>query len=528
MNKWRIAGLSVLVVVAGWLAWRSFMPAEPPPAPTPPPPPREVFHATKPLHVIVAGAANPNPGSSAGPGALPNEWLERELRFVLTRGKMRIASSDAQAGKTAFTLRIELPEPQKSTNARITLLAPDGVTEKQIDAPLELKDRLATVQSLTSYLPKFLGAATTTADWGALVGTADAAAYEGFLVGSSALLDSTARGFIQPAHTRDLARSVEQLEALTRKYPTFARAQGLLSLAYLSLGGKDQASLTQIADGTAKRALALDDELADAHSAMGLARLRRGEWIAARERFEAALAIDVNAVPALEGLGCLLAETGQMKAALPVAAHAILMQPGNVGARECLVYARLASSTSTAAPLVDAVDAGADAGASTDLAVVRVEALSAMLAGDLNTAERLLTAAAGTDSTWVKSLLNAASNKKAIPEALRAITLAASDGQIDAATEVLCGAALRQADFVFNRMSRLEKQNEAVPLRILWLPQTTFLRQNRRFEQLATAVDLGSYWQEQGRADVCEAEPQVYGCNLRPSSIKQKAARQRD
>jgi tetratricopeptide (TPR) repeat protein len=439
---------------------------------------------------------------------------------------MRIASNDAQAAKTAFTLRIELPEPQKSTNARIILLAPDGVTEKQIDAPLELKDRLATVQSLTSYLPKFLGAATATPDWGSLVGTAEAAAYEGFLVASSALLDSTARGFTQPAHTRELARSVEQLETLTRKYPTFARAEGLLALAYLSLGGKDLASLTQIADGTAKRALALDDDLADAHSAMGLARLRRGEWIAARERFEAALAIDVNATPALEGLGCLLAETGQMNAALPVAAHAILMQPGNVGARECLVYARLASSTSTAAPHVDA-DAGADAGASTDLAVVRVEALSAMLAGDLNTAERLLTAA-GADSTWVKSLLNAASNKKAIPEALRAITLAASDGQIDAATEVLCGAALRQADFVFNRMSRLEKQSEAVPLRILWLPQTTFLRQNRRFEQLATAVDLSSYWQEQGRADICEAEPQVYGCNLRPSSVKQKSTRQRD
>jgi len=528
MNKWRIAGLTLLVVGASWFAWRSFMPTEPPPAPTPPPPPREVFHATKPLHIVVVGASNPSPGPNAGPGApsnaLPNEWLERELRFVLARGKMRIASSAAQAAKTAFTLRIELPGPQNPTNARITLLAPDGVTEKQIDAPLELKDRLATVQSLTSYLPKFLGAATTTADWGALVGTAEAAAYEGFLLGSSALLDSTARGFTQPAHTRDLARSVEQLEALTRKYPTFARAQGLLSLAYLSLGGKDQASLTQIADGAAKRALALDDDLADAHSAMGLARLRRGEWIAARERFEAALAIDVNAVPALEGLGCLLAETGQMNAALPVAAHAILMQPGNVGARECLVYARLASPTST--PTV--VDAGADAGASSDLAVVRVEALSAMLAGDLNTAERLLTSAAGADRTWVKSLLNAASNKKAIPEALRAITLAASDGQIDAATEVLCGAALRQADFVFNRMSRLEKQNEAVPLRVLWLPQTAFLRQHRRFEQLATAVDLGSYWQEQGRADVCETEPQVYGCNLRPSSVKQKSARQRD
>jgi tetratricopeptide (TPR) repeat protein len=510
MNKWRIAGLSVLVVVAGWLAWRSFTPAEPPPAPSPPMPPREVFHASKPLHVVVDGA----------PG--PNEWLEHELRFVLARGKMRIAPTGSGSAKAAFTLRVELPaelsNTQKSpasTSARLSLIAPDGVTERQVDAPLESKDRLTTMQSLVSYLPKFLGAATassaaTAQDWGALVGTADAEAYEGFLVGSSALLDSTARGFTQPTHDRSLARGVERLEALTRKFPTFARAQGLLAIAYLGLGGTDQASLTQIADGTAKRALALDDQLADAHSAMGLARMRRGEWIPARERFEAALAIDVNSVPALEGLACLLTETGQMAAALPVAEHALLMQPANIGARECLAYARLASSN----PAMDS---------SKDIAVVRVTALAAILSGDLASAEHALTAATGSDNSWLQPLVRAVNDKKAIPEALRAITLAASDGQIDATTEVLCGAALRQSDFVFNRMSRLQKQNQAVPLRILWLPQTAFLRQNRRFEQLVTAVDLGSYWQEQGRADLCESEPQVYGCNLRPSAGNQKA-----
>jgi tetratricopeptide (TPR) repeat protein len=373
------------------------------------------------------------------------------------------------------------------------------------------------VQSLTSYLPKFLGAATAAPDWGALVGTTEPEAYESFLAGSSALLDSTARGFTQPAHSRALARSVEQLEALTRKFPGFARAQGLLAIAYLGLGGADQASLTQIADTTAKRALALDEELADAHSAMGLARLRRGEWIAARERFQAALGIDANALPALEGLACLLTETGQMTAALPIAEHAIAMQPGNIGARECLTYARIASSASGVA--ASRSDATSD-----DLAVARIDALSALLAGDLPTAERLLTGAAGADNTWIKPLIRAANSRAAIPEALRAITLAASDRQIDAATEVMCGAALREADFVFNRMSRLQKQREAVPLRILWLPQTAFLRQHRRFEQIVTAVDLGSYWQEQGRPDICEKEPQVYGCTLRPPAAKQKPA----
>jgi len=507
MNKWRIAGLIVLVVLAGWLAVRSWTPAPPPPVKTQPPPVREVFHASKPLHVVIE--------SAAGPAA--NEWLERELRFVLTRGKMRIAPLGAASspGEVAiFTLRIEFPDRQQSSTARLSLLAPDGVMERQTDAPLNLENRLSTVQSLASYLPKFLGAATATADWGSLVGTTEAEAYEGFLAGSSALLDSTSRGFTQPTHTRDLAQRVEQLEALARKYPTFARAQGLLAIAYLGLGGEDQPSLTQIADATAKSALALDEDLADAHSAMGLARLRRGEWIAARERFEAALALDVNALPALEGLACLLTETGQMAAALPIAEHAIWMQPGNIGARECMTYARIASPAAEPASATPATPTG------NDLAVARIDALAAMLAGDLPAAERLLTGAAGTNNTWIAPLIRAATNRAAIPEALRAITLAASDGKIDAATEVMCGAALRQSDFVFNRMSRLQKQNEAVPLRILWLPQTAYLRQHRRFEQIVTAVDLGSYWQEQGRPDICESEPKVYGCALRPSPAR--------
>ena len=507
MNKWRIASLTVLVVLGGWLALRSCTPAPPPAVIKPPAPPREVFHASKPLDVVVH--------SATGPAA--SEWLERELRFVLTRGKMRIAprspATTATSATRNFTLRIDLPDRAQSSNAHLSLLAPDGLVEREADAPLEFKDRLTTVQSLSSYLPKFLGAATTTADWASLVGTTEAETYEGFLVASSVLLDSTARGFTQPAHTRALAHSVEQLEALTRKNPGFARAHALLAIGYLGLGGEDEASLTQIADTTAKRVLALDESLADAHGAMGLARLRRGEWISARERFEAALVIDVNALPALEGLACLLTETGQMTAAVPIAEHAIALQPGNVGARECLTYARIASSEPSS------ISSGTDA-SSNDLAVARIDALSALLAGDLPKAENLLTGAAGGGNTWIKPLIRAASNRSAIPEALRAITLAASDGQIDAATEVMCGAALHQADFVFNRMSRLQKQSEAVPLRILWLPQTAYLRQHRRFEQIVTAVDLGSYWQEQGRPDICEKEPQVYGCTLRPSAAR--------
>jgi hypothetical protein len=513
MNKWRSAGLAILALTAGWLVLRSCTPAPTPVSQAPSAPPREVFHASKPLRVAIvpplhaqrpAGESTPDTDRHADSG----EWLERELRFVLLRGKMRVAARSMDS--KAFVLRVALPQPP-ATIGKLELLAPDGVVERQTNASTSGSTPLAIVQSLARQLPAFLGATTTGADWGEFIGTSDADAYQQFLLAGSAVLDSNAVGFTQPPHSRNLASNVEQLEALTRRHPQFARAQSLLAIAYLGLGGDDQESLTNIADNTAKKALVLDDSLADAHAAMGLARLRRGEWIAARERFDAALDIDGNDIPALEGLACLLTEVGQPAAALPIAQRAIAMQPGNLGANECLAYARIA--TSQAQPLDNSMSESA-------LPVARVVALSALLSGDVARAEQVLATAMAPDAEWVKPLLRAAVDKKATPEALRAVTRAAGDGKIDAATEVMCGAALRQPDFVFNRMSRLEQQSEAIPLRLLWLPQTDFLRKHRRFEQLITTVDLGSYWQEHGRPDICEQEPKIYGCSLRPPSIK--------
>ena len=115
---------------------------------------------------------------------------------------------------------------------------------------------------------------------------------------------------------------------------------------------------------------------------------------------------------------------------------------------------------------------------------------------------------------WAEPLLLAAENRRHIPQALQAVTLAASEKQIDPATEILCGAALKQSEFVFNRMSRLQRQGERLPLRVLWMPQTKFLRQHARFEQVVSAAGLPAFWQEQGPPDLCTGEPKLYGCQL--------------
>src|SRR5262249_41086232 len=152
-------------------------------------------------------------------------------------------------------------------------------------------------------------------------------------------------------------------------------------------------------------------------------------------QFDRALALDTNSAAALEGSGCLLADAGRYEAARSLVEHAIQLQSRNVGARECLAF----------------LDAGASkpiAGDKPPTEVAHVQALSAILAGDVETARRLLRGASTDEDfrEWAEPLLQAATDRARIPDALQSITRAASDGRIDATTEILCGTALRRAE----------------------------------------------------------------------------------
>ncbi len=490
----RVAGLVVLAALVSWPILRSCTP-EPPEPTLPPPPVREEFHASKPLRLQLQSEAD----------NADLAWLRYELNHLLSRGKMHMSAvSIDPADPKVFTLRVTLSADGKQ--AKLALIAPDDEVDRESPLPLPDDTRLATMSAFATALPRFLNAAHTTGDWVALIGTDDAKAYDTFLNSSLEWLGSQSAGFTQPSSTPGRARSVERLESLIRSQPKFARAWGALATGYLSLGGEDETSLTQLAETSAEHALTLDDGIADAHAALGLAHLRRKEWVAAREQFERALTLDAQTGAALEGLACLLVDAGRYKEAAPFAAQAVAIQPQSVGANECFSY------TLTTTPAPPSIQAPPSA----------VRALEAILAGDNSSAKEILRGSLSTQdfNRWAEPLLRAAENRRHIPEALQAVTLAASEQQIDPSTEILCGAALKQPEFVFNRMSRLQRQGERLPLRVLWMPQTQFLRKHARFEQVVSAAGLPAFWQEQGVADVCGAEPALYGCKMHPTATK--------
>lgn len=502
-------GLLILAIVilvaaaggAGWLAWRTPPEASAPPEPRPPA--RESFHVSKPLDVVVERLA---PDDTA---PVPIPWLTREIRHLLTFGKMRLLPASA-ARDDAFTLRIAIVGEESAAQASIALLAPDGHLERQVELSLDLTTRLDAVRTLADELPAFLNAVRATG-WASALGTEDSAAYETFVSAAVDLLGPSGRGFtLPPAVAGQRTRTLERLEVLTRQHSGFARGWGLLALAYLSLTGDDHDALTQMAEAAAKHALSLDPELPDARSAAGLVALRRGQWAHAQDQLSAALSADANAVAALEGLACLWADAGRSTAALSMAQRAVALQPRNAGARECLTYAQLALRPQDRRALATSED-------DQPPEVARVTALTAILSGDVVTAQHALnrTVPRGGSRAWVDAMVRAANSRRYTAAALQAITHAASEGHIDASLEVLCGAALRQADFVFNRMLRLHKQGQDVPLRMLWLEETEFLRRHPRFEEIVNAAELTTFWQDHGVPDACTLDPTLYGCHLK-------------
>lgn len=497
----RVTGLVVLAALVSWPLLRSCSPEVPEPT-VPAPPVREEFHASKPLRLeLTTEAENAD-----------LRWLRYELNHLLTRGKMHIAavSTDAATEPKVFTLRITVSGDGKQ--ATLALIAPDNVVDRKSTVTLPADSRLATISAFATALPRFLNAAHTTKDWVALLGTEDAKAYDTFLNSSLEWSGPDGSGFTQPAVAPGRASTVERLETLVRGQPKFARAWGSLAAGYLSLGGEDETSLTQLAENNAEHALTLDEEIADAHAALGLVHLRRSEWVAAREQFERALTLDAQTTAALEGMACLLVDAGRFQEAAPVAAQAVALQPDNHGARECFAYTLTQSKTESKPSSASNTEPS------------QVQALEALLAGDPASARDLLRSAVSPQdfARWADPLLQAAENRRHIPQALQAVTLAASEQHIDPATEILCGTALKQPEFVFNRMSRLQRQGERLPLRVLWMPQTNFLRRHARFEAIVSGAGLPAFWQEQGVPDVCTAEPELYGCKMHPATVRPK------
>lgn len=478
------AALLILAGLGAWIWNRSFGPA--PPAPGPQESVASLYsRALLKVEADVPGDAD------------ETRWLEGELRYLLTRGHVAMAKPqgpyDAEDGATLFMLRVTGPD-DPSQPLTLSLIAPSGSQVRTTVVPAAAS-RLGRMEAVAAALAPLLPRGDTGVEFPAFLGTTAAEAYETL---AQVQMHATGNGELLQSQIAASDTPIDQLETLTREYPDFARAWSELALLYLRIEGKDAASLTAIAERAAQRALALDPMLADAHAVLGIARQRRGEWLTADTSLAAALALDPAAPAALEAFSCLLVDVGRVRYAKLIGEQAVAVSPGSEQAAECLGFARLALGE----PAVPTE--------TTSLSARRPRALMALLSSKPDAARELLAPpgeAPDRFNSWFAVIAHAIERPEERPAALQAITRAASDAVLDPATEILYGVALRQPDFVFNRLQRLKAQREETPTRMLWVKDAAFLQEHPRFAATTRLLGLGAYWKERERPDFCREEP---------------------
>jgi TolB-like protein/Tfp pilus assembly protein PilF len=135
-------------------------------------------------------------------------------------------------------------------------------------------------------------------------------------------------------HTRDSARLQESLEYFNRaieKEPGYALAYAGLGDSYLVLGGRaagaSRKDLLARAGSAAKKALELDDNLAEAHACLGGLSATEWEWPEAERHFKRALELSPSYATAHQWYAKLLIETGRFEEGLSEARRAVDLDP---------------------------------------------------------------------------------------------------------------------------------------------------------------------------------------------------------
>lgn len=158
---------------------------------------------------------------------------------------------------------------------------------------------------------------------GPLRQTRNVAAYELYLRGNDPLLTRSDRG---------VREAKEYFEEAIAVDPTYAAAYAGLATTHIRLGfaadpGLSLPELYTLADAAARKAVALDDSLADAHQALARARLAMLDFPTAKTEIERALALDPTRPVTRLTLAYVYLWAGRPSEALAEAGRALAVDP---------------------------------------------------------------------------------------------------------------------------------------------------------------------------------------------------------
>jgi TolB-like protein len=317
--------------------------------------------------------------------------------------------------------------------------------------------------------------------------------------------------------------AIRFFERTTAIDPTFARAYGHMSSAYLSLAAMEGATSDRLsmAEVNAKKALDLDPANAEAYASRGILSIYRSRWPDAELCFRKALLLDPLESSQHSWNGALLSPaTGRLQAALCSAQESYRLSPAR--ATSAMVVAAANIYLGQDAEALKYTQIAVDLGIPRSLPPLPfIDAAVAMSAGRHAEAGRYM------KGVLAPEILGAGG--AAITESVYAAAAGAGDRRvaIEAVQKLRAGTARRSmarpimvmlATNWFTRLGALDFAYEvanmtldalestgfllgAIHVGAYWLPEMRPFRRDPRFQAFATRLGLMEYWKQFGPPD---------------------------
>ena len=386
----------------------------------------------------------------------------------------------------------------------------------------KLQDKLAT-QIATALQPNLSGAAQAAVAQSPP--TRDVEAYNLYMQGLSLLSRLSAA---------NEERAIDYFQRALARDPDFARAYAMIAEAHMywaTLGGRDQAEHHRAAERAARQALALDPNLANAHTALSGIYQGRLQLLEMANHLRAALTLapnsgDIRMVAMIDTYG-----TGRLRYALEEASKGYALAPANATIVAVLAYAHSLVGDDVAALryATAARDLGLPRGgyplADVDLmsavrnrryaeATAIVEATADQADADEVRAAQILRRvfAALADPAQRKAALAAASNAASAPGGVRKLGPCLSGAVSYALLEAL-DTAYESADRCLDQLAPGATHHVSALELSWWMPEFRSFRADPRFQAFASRMGLMEYWQQYGPPDDCDLKGGKLTCH---------------
>ena len=372
--------------------------------------------------------------------------------------------------------------------------------DRKLEDVFAVQDEIA--QKIVEALTLTLGAGEKAALAAPHQATENLEAYELFLRG---------RALWQRRGAENIRRSIDLFDQATRLDPDFSRAWSALAAAHLTLPVYDltanEAEEWGQADLFARKALALDPDIAEALAVMGDLTRGKGAWEEAETYYHRAIALEPGSVTGHLWYGEFLADVGRLQEALTENIKAVELDPLSPGANINLsnTYILLGNYQQALKYALVGADLGHNGG-------MFLAASSYLALGNYVKAREyfdLFVQALGlpAPNEFGNVLVDAAQDPGARPRAL------AAGREFEAGEDLIVLLLVQSGDLdqAFSEIP-LARDNWANTIWYFWDVNLALLRKHPRFRDIVREAGLADYWRSNTWSDFCHPDGDDFYC----------------